>query len=119
MSRLILVVDDDEGIQHFLQVALEAEGYEVMIAEDGQSALDKLATNTPDLIILDLMMPRMNGYDFVKALEQQGQRQKLPLLLLTADIHAQEQAALLAVNAYLSKPFDLPDLLDTVAAMLS
>lgn len=119
MNNLILVVDDDAGIQEFLQIALEDEGYEVMLTPDGKSALETLTTITPALIILDLMMPRMNGYDFVKALERQGRRATLPLLLLTADAQAQEKAAIMAVNAYLLKPFDLQDLLETIASMLS
>lgn len=114
MSGLILVVDDDEGIQEFLQVALEEEGYEVMIAEDGKRALELLATSRPDLVVLDLMMPRMNGFDFVRALEERGQRRALSLLLLTAHAQAKAQASILGVDNYLQKPFDLLNLLEAV-----
>jgi DNA-binding response OmpR family regulator len=119
MTERILVVDDDAGIQEFLSIALEAEGYEVILAQDGKGALEWLDANTPDLIILDLMMPRMNGSDFVKALEQQGRRSALSLLLLTADAQAQAKASTLAVETYLSKPFDLQDLLDAITLALS
>lgn len=119
MSGLILVVDDDAGIQDFLQIALEAEGYEVVIAEDGKDALEKLKNITPDLILLDLMMPRMNGYAFAKALQHQGCRSAIPLVVLTADAQAKEKAALVAADAYLIKPFDLEDLLKIIARFLS
>lgn len=119
MSGLILVVDDDPGIQEFLQLALEAEGYEVVIAEDGKDALEKLADVTPDLILLDLMMPRVDGYTFARAIQQQEQRPAIPFVVFTADAQAKEKAALLAADAYLVKPFDLIDLLETVARFLS
>src|SRR5690242_14959005 len=98
MNERILVIDDDAGIQEFLQIALEADGYEVIIAQDGKEALELLALSTPDLIIFDLMMPRINGYDFVKALEEQGKRWTQPLLLVTADAQAKAKATLLGVD---------------------
>jgi DNA-binding response OmpR family regulator len=118
MSGLIMVVDDDAGIQDFLQIALESEGYEVKIAHDGKNALEMLETLTPDLIILDLMMPRMNGLDFLNVLEQQGRRTAFPFLLLTAGTQVEEKATRMAVDAYLSKPFDLQDLLDALDMVL-
>lgn len=119
MNERILVIDDDAGIQEFLQIALEADGYEVIIAQDGKEALELLALSTPDLIIFDLMMPRINGYDFVKALEEQGKRLTQPLLLVTADAQAKAKAALLGVDTYLLKPFDLQDLVDAVDSALA
>jgi two-component system alkaline phosphatase synthesis response regulator PhoP len=119
VSHLILVVDDDLGIQEFLQIALEAEGYEVVVAQDGQHALKQLETIIPKLVVLDLMMPRMNGYDFVRVLQQQGRRSAFALLVLTADAQAKEKAALVAADGYLSKPFDLVDLLEEVARLLA
>ncbi|GER87697.1 hypothetical protein KDW_18590 [Dictyobacter vulcani] len=118
MKGRILVVDDDVGIQECLQIVLETEGYEVFIARDGMQALEMLDATTPDLIILDLMMPRMNGYEFVKTLEQQGRHAHLPIILLTADPHVRKQASQMAVDAYLMKPFELLDLLDTVEKTL-
>jgi CheY-like chemotaxis protein len=119
MRSLILVIDDDPGVQEFLQIALEAEGYEVVIARDGKNALEKLVTITPDLILLDLMMPRMNGYAFAEALQQQGCRSAIPLIVLTANAQAKEKAALVAADAYLTKPFDLVDLFELIAGLLS
>ncbi|GCE22275.1 response regulator transcription factor [Dictyobacter kobayashii] len=119
MSSLVLVVDDDPGVQEFLQVALEAEGYQVAIAYNGKNALEQLATITPDLILLDLMMPQMNGYAFVQVLQQQGRRSAFKLLVLTADAQAKEKAALVGADAYLIKPFDLMDLLDTISRLLT
>lgn len=119
MSNLVLVIDDDPGLQEFLQIALEAEGYEAVVAQDGREGLEKLATVTPNLIILDLMMPRMNGYDFAKALRQQEHQPSIPLLVLTADSHAKEKAVTVGADAALTKPFDLVDLLEIISRLLA
>lgn len=112
MSRTVLVVDDDLGLQEVLQAALEEEGYEVILADDGLEALEKLATVQPDLILLDLMLPRMDGYAFAQALQQRGMRPSVPLVLLTADPRGKEAATQLGADAYVAKPFDLGDLLE-------
>ena len=119
MSKLIMVVDDDPGVQEFLQLALETEGYETIVAQDGRDALEKLATAKPELIILDFMMPRMNGYDFAKLLRQQAPHAMPPLLVLTADGRAKDKGASIGAEAALAKPFDLIDLLETISKLLS
>ncbi|GLV59725.1 hypothetical protein KDH_65500 [Dictyobacter sp. S3.2.2.5] len=118
MKRRILVIDDDEGIQECLQIILETEGYEVMMASDGIKALDLLTASTLDLIILDLMMPRMNGYEFIKVLRQQGRHLDIPVILLTADPQVEKRASTMGLDIYLMKPFDIVDLLDVVARSL-
>ena len=115
VRKIVLVIDDDRGIQEVLQVALEAEDYEVIVAEDGLMALEKLATVHPDLILLDLMMPRMDGYTFAKALQQSGLRSSIPLIVLTADAQAKEKAAQVGADDYVEKPFDLINLLEKMA----
>ena len=114
MERHILVVDDDMGLRETLQATLESEGYLVTIACDGIDALEKMRTITPALIILDLMMPRMDGYTFTKVLEDRGLRPSIPLLVLTADGRAKQKVREMNFDSFLRKPFEITDLLDEV-----
>ncbi len=118
LSKLILVVDDDEGLQETLQAVLEGEDYEVVIAGDGLAALEKLATVMPALILLDLMMPRMDGFTFALELERRGLRSSIPIIVLTADSRGKQKATQLGANNYIDKPFDIPDLLDKIAQFM-
>jgi CheY-like chemotaxis protein len=118
LSKLILVVDDDEGLQETLQAVLEGEDYEVVIAGDGLAALEKLATVMPALILLDLMMPRMDGFTFALELERRGLRSSIPIIVLTADSRGKQKANQLGANNYIDKPFDIPDLLDKIAQFM-
>ena len=97
-----------------MQAALEFENYEVVVAEDGLVALEKLSTVKPDLILLDIMMPRMDGYAFAQELQRRGLRSSIPLIVLTADGRAQQKAALVGADGYLEKPFDIVEFLDQV-----
>lgn len=114
----MLVVDDDEGLQETLQVLLEMEGYDVAIAQDGLDALAKLDHLSPDLILLDLMMPRMDGFEFVAELERRGRRGGIPIVVLTADGRAKYKAERVSAAGYLGKPFDVPELLGEMDRVL-
>ncbi|MDQ4075608.1 MAG: response regulator [Chloroflexota bacterium] len=118
MSSKVLIVDDDPGIQETLEAILEFEGYEVSLARDGIEALSYLEEELPGLILLDLMMPRMDGFALTQELERRGLRAALPIIVLTADGRAQEKAARLRAEDYVEKPFELSDLLDKVARLL-
>lgn len=119
LHKLVLVVDDDSGLQETLQAVLESEDYEVAIAADGLVALEKIAARRPNLILLDLMMPRMDGYAFAKELQRQGLRSSIPIVVLTADGRAQSKAAQVGADGYLEKPFEIPDLLDEVSRLVT
>ncbi len=101
-----------------MQAVLEGEDYEVVIAGDGLAALEKLATVMPALILLDLMMPRMDGFTFALELERRGLRSSIPIIVLTADSRGKQKANQLGANNYLDKPFDIPDLLDKIAQFM-
>ena len=116
-ERLILVVDDDPDILQTLALCLSTEGYGVLMASNGQEALDILRQQHPACILLDLMMPVMDGWQFVSELEHRGWR-KAPLLILSADRAVQGHATRLHADAYLAKPFDLDELLRQVADAL-
>jgi CheY-like chemotaxis protein len=109
----ILIVDDDEEIRSFLGALLEDEGYQVESAEDGLAALEKLEKVRPDLILLDIMMPRMDGYGFAEALRQQGLQPPIPFIVLSANLREQ-QAKSMGAHSFIAKPFDLLDLLEKI-----
>jgi len=112
----VLVVDDDPDILQTLALCLSTEGYRVLMAANGRQALDLLLKEKPACILLDLMMPVMDGWQFVGELETRGWR-KTPLLILSADRAVQGHAQKLKAEAYLAKPFDLDELLGKVSQL--
>ena len=110
---MVLVVDDDPDILQTLALCLSSEGYRVTTASNGREALDLLGKERPACVLLDLMMPVMDGWQFVAELEQRGGRNS-PLLILSADRAVQGHAAKLRAEAFLAKPFDLDELLGKV-----
>src|SRR5947209_19365793 len=117
MCKSILVVDDDTGLQSALQNILEDENYTVDVAGDGLAALAKLEQAKPDLILLDLMMPRMDGYSFAKELQQRGWHPYIPFIVLSADISAKTKIEHMGANGYLTKPFDIDKLLNMISQL--
>lgn len=114
-SKRILIVDDDVGIQQLLEMALEAEGYSVSVAGDGLEALDRVDEEVPDLVILDLMMPRMDGFGFARELVERGIRDRLPIMVVTAANGAEHRGRAINAEAYVDKPFNLSQFLERVA----
>lgn len=113
-QNTVLIVDDDSGVQETLEAILLFEGYEVAIARDGIEALEWLDGKTPDLVLLDLMMPRMDGFTVVKELERLGRRSDIPIVVLTADGRAKEKAEQVGADGYVAKPFELTNLLEEI-----
>jgi CheY-like chemotaxis protein len=118
-ASTILVVDDDAGIQLTIQAILEDAGYEVSVASDGVEALAKLDGFVPDLIVLDITLPRMNGYQFTEALHRLDILPRIPIVVLTADGRAQQKAQRVGARDYLEKPFQMNRLLEMIARALS
>jgi DNA-binding response OmpR family regulator len=116
-ERLVLVVDDDPDILQTLGLCLSSEGYRVLMAANGKEALDILDREHPGVILLDLMMPIMDGWQFVAELEHRGRRD-VPLLILSADRSVHGHAQQLRANAHLAKPFDLDELLGKVQQLI-
>jgi CheY-like chemotaxis protein len=119
LSLNVLVVDDDAGLQDLLQAILELEDHEVIIAENGLVALEKIEQVKPDLIFLDLMMPYMDGFAFTKELQRRGLRSFIPIIVLTADARAQATLEHMGFDSYLTKPFDLRCFLDEMRKLLA
>jgi DNA-binding response OmpR family regulator len=112
----VLVVDDDPVIQKLLKVNFEMEGYTVLSAADGAEGLDQARAQDPDVIILDIMMPKMNGLEVLAALKADAATDSIPVILLSAKAQAGDVQAGLdrGADAYVTKPFDPLDLLDRV-----
>ena len=119
-KRRLLLVDDEPSIVKMVGKRLEVEGYEVVIAMDGQEALRKVQMNHPDLVILDLMLPKMNGYEVCTTLKQDPQSQHIPIIMFTAKAQERDEQLGLAcgANAYVRKPFKAQELLDQIRGLL-
>ena len=119
-GETVLVVDDDPVIQKLLQVNFEMEGYTVLTAGDGLEGLERARADVPDVIICDIMMPRMDGLEVTKALKGDPATAQIPILLLSAKAQQADVAAGQATGAddYVTKPFDPLDLLQRVAGLL-
>lgn len=116
MNR-ILVVDDEYDLRRAVKVILESEGYAVFECEHGQEALDSLQTETPDLILLDVMMPFVGGLEVLERLRSWPGKEKVPVILMSGVV-PQLKAGGARWDATLQKPFDIDTLLETVAAQL-
>jgi two-component system, chemotaxis family, chemotaxis protein CheY len=118
-STVILVVDDDPDILEALSEILEAEGFEIRRARNGKEALDRLEPDPPQLILLDLMMPVMDGWEFAQRMRQRPSVSSIPLIVLSADRNVGSKAVDIGAVGHLAKPFELNDLLDMVRRALS
>jgi CheY-like chemotaxis protein len=115
----ILVVDDLTDNLFLLQTVLEAEGYEVDTADNGSSALAKVEASPPDLILMDVMMPDMNGYEVTQQIRQNQKVPFIPILLVTAHEDANDiQGLALGANDFIRKPIEFDKLLTRIAAFL-
>ena len=116
--RTVLVVEDDESISLGLRINLEKEGYRVLVRGDGESGLEAARTLAPDVIILDVMLPRMNGFEVIQALRGGGHA--MPIIVVSARTGEMDKVTGLELGAedYVAKPFSLAELLARVRAAL-
>ncbi|HUM13424.1 MAG TPA: response regulator transcription factor [Myxococcaceae bacterium] len=114
-ARQVLVVDDDPDILDALSEILEVEGYEVLRARNGREALQRLEQGVPDLVLLDLMMPLMDGWEFARSL---GPSSRPPIIVLSADRNVSSKAKEIGAIGWLAKPFELSELLSVVRRAL-
>jgi|SRR5579875_310295 len=119
MAARVLVVDDDDVIRQLISVNLELEGFEVHTATDGLDALDRAKEVKPDVVTLDVMMPRLDGWGAAERLRADPETRGIPIVLLSA--RAQEadlqRGERIGVDAYLTKPFDPDELIAVVGRL--
>lgn len=119
-KKRILVVDDEPGITATLRARLEASGYEVLLASDGESGLQQAREEKPDLILLDIMLPKRDGYSICRLLKFDNRFQHIPVIMLTARTQERDRSLgrKTGADAYVTKPFDTAQLLDTIRRLL-
>lgn len=117
----ILLVDDEPTIVKMVGKRLEVEGFDVRVAMDGQEALQKTHTEQPDLIILDLMLPKVDGYEVCARLKRDPQYRQIPIMLFTARTqeHDRQRGMGCGADAYLCKPFKSQEMLAQIWALMS
>jgi DNA-binding response OmpR family regulator len=117
MAQTILIVDDEAKLRDMIRVYLEQEGYRVVEAGQGREALYVARVEKPDLVILDVMMPEMGGYDFMRAFSKESET---PVIMLTAKVEDQDKILGLELGAddYVTKPFNVRELVARVRAVL-
>jgi DNA-binding response OmpR family regulator len=120
MGNLVLIADDDVDIVRFVALNLRLEGFDVVVASDGQDALDKALDAGPSLILLDTMMPRMDGYEVCSRFRDQRPDAAIPVIMLTAKSLDADRAMAFTAGAddWVTKPFDPADLVSKVKAHL-
>ena len=116
MGNLVLIADDDVDIVRFVALNLRLEGFDVVVANDGQDALDKALGVRPSLIVLDTMMPRMDGYEVCSRLRDQRPDAQIPVIMLTAKSMDADRSMAYTAGAddWVTKPFDPADLVSKV-----
>ena len=121
MDKKILVVEDDPATLRFMEYTLCQEGYQVLLANNGLEGLKKAQTECPDLIILDIMLPGLDGFDICEQLRRQPATAIIPVLMVSAKAHKEDRDTGLRMGAddYLTKPVDPSDILDKVRTLLA
>lgn len=119
--KKILIVDDEQDIVETLKFMLEVEGYECFCAYDGEAGLSMAKEIIPDLMILDVMMPKINGYKISRLLKYDTKYKNIPIIMVTA--RSQEEDKIIGeetgVNEYITKPFELDDIIKKVKEYLA
>jgi DNA-binding response OmpR family regulator len=121
MTKKILLVDDEPQVLRLLQLSLEQAGYQVATAENGQQALEQVASDKPDLVLMDSVMPLMDGMEALKRLKSNVATAEIPVVMLTAKDCPDEMAKSWEVGTdlYLTKPILTSELLDFIQTILS
>lgn len=111
-KKIILIVEDDTDVRVNIKLYLDSIGYTCLEASDGAEALEFATRKKPDLILLDIMLPRINGYQVCKKLKEDEKYKDIPIVMLTAKVEREDKewGAKMGVDAYVTKPFDFDEL---------
>ena len=114
MAQKLLIVDDEADTLRLVSLMLERQGYEILTAKAGKTALEKVESDKPDLILLDVMMPNMDGFEVAKALRSDPETENIPIIMFTAKTRVDDKVAGFEAGAddYIKKPFDLSNYLN-------
>ena len=120
-KKRILVVDDEVDLVETVRFSLELEGYDVLVAYNGEEALNQARKENPDLILLDLMLPKLDGYKVCRLLKFDERYKHIPILMLTAKIQEKDKVTGMetGANEYITKPFEMDELMKKVKGYLS
>jgi DNA-binding response OmpR family regulator len=120
MARTIFIADDELDFVSTLRSRLEFEGFVVTTAADGKEALQRITDEKPDLILLDIMMPTMNGYQVCRELKVNADTRPIPVLMLTAKSQESDKfwGKEAGADDYVTKPFDMEDLMEKIGGLL-
>ncbi|BAL24036.1 response regulator transcription factor [Azoarcus sp. KH32C] len=121
MAKKILIADDEQNIVISLEFLMKREGYEVLIANDGEEAVQRIRAEVPDLVLLDVMMPKKSGFEVCQEIKSDPELQGVRILMLTAKGRDTEMAKGLALgaDAYMTKPFSTKELVERVRGLLA
>jgi DNA-binding response OmpR family regulator len=120
MAKTVLIVDDEPNIVISLEFLMKREGFQVMVAGDGEAALAQIAARIPDLVLLDIMLPKKNGFEVCQQIRATPEWQGIKIIMLTAKGRDTEVAKGMALgaDAYMTKPFSTKDLVTQAKQML-
>ena len=117
-QKKILIIDDEPEVATLLKLRLEAQGYEVLTATDGQDGMDKIKKDKPDLVLLDVAMPKMDGYTFLQEFKKVTDLKETPVIVLTAKGEMKDIFTMEGIQDYIVKPFDAVKLLEKIKSYL-
>src|SRR3989475_7467793 len=120
MASKVLIVEDEQGVVHLLRARLEPEGFQVIAAYDGQAGLRAVTEARPDLLILDLTLPGLDGFEICRRIRQQPETARLPILVLSGRTEEVDKVVMLELGAddYVTKPFNTKELVARVKTLL-
>ena len=116
-KKIIMVVDDEYDMVDLIQLVLQTEGYDVVTATSGKTALEKLKTEKPDLILLDVSMPDLDGWQVIKKIKENSSLKSIPIIMVTAKAQSTDKIMglhILNADDYITKPFGRQELLNSV-----
>ena len=119
-KKRILIIEDEVTLVNLLKIRLEANNYEILAAYDGARGLEMAKKETPDLILLDLMLPKLDGYQVCRMLKFDAKYKKIPIIIFTARAQEKDKAIgkEVGADAYVTKPFEPEKLIETIEAVL-
>ena len=120
MGKTILIIEDEMNLAELLKFRLEVNGYHVETSYDGHEGVNKIGTMKPDLVILDVMLPKMDGYEVIRRIKSDSNTKDIPIVVLTARSQNEdlERARNLGAGSVISKPFDPKKLLSEIEKLL-